>query len=259
MRSTAGKGLLTMLLLAAGTLAACHSPAAGVAAPVPSETPSAQVTSAPATSAATLAPAPTRAKPTVSKAGLNYFFTVAIGAEYGDKSSVVTSWNWPVVSIRAHGGSAKSRSCLNKVISDFNALTATTDLRLTKGAADIELHFAPVSRFRALDPDYVKGNDGFFSVRWSDSYTITRASVLVRSSGISEGIRCHLIREELTQSMGMMRDSGRYKDSIFYSKYLPATNRYSALDKEVIRLMYGGVVRAGDDKKAITAKVTVKK
>jgi hypothetical protein len=52
------------------------------------------------------------------------------------------------------------------VISDFNALTATTDLRLTQApSADITIHFAPVSRFRALEPAYVRGNDGFAHAR----------------------------------------------------------------------------------------------
>ncbi|RSM74257.1 hypothetical protein DMB66_02285 [Actinoplanes sp. ATCC 53533] len=69
--------------------------------------------------------------------------------------------------VRVHGGSGKSGSCLNTVISDFNARTATTDLKLTKDPADVELYFAPVSKFRSLASDYVAGNDGFFSIKWS--------------------------------------------------------------------------------------------
>ncbi|SNY40475.1 hypothetical protein [Paractinoplanes atraurantiacus] len=71
-------------------------------------------------------------------------------------------WDQPVVTVRARGGSAKSRSCLDKVISDFNGLTATTDLKVVPGAADIEVYFGTESRFRAIEPHYVSGNDGFF-------------------------------------------------------------------------------------------------
>ncbi|WP_164842517.1 DUF2927 domain-containing protein [Actinoplanes solisilvae] len=258
MRSTAGRNLLPVLLLACTALVACRSPTAGNAAPVTSATPSAP---APATTT-TPEPAPAtskaRPKPTISKAGLNYFFDIALGSEYGKKRTVVAMWNWKTVSIRVHGGSAKSRSCLNKVIADFNALTATTDLRLTTSAADIELHFTPVSKMRSLNSRYAKGNDGFFSAQWND-YAINRGTVLIRTTGISEGIRCHLIREELTQVMGLMRDSAKYRDSVFYSRYTPAPTRYSALDKEVIRLLYSGAVEPGDSRKTVTAKVTVKK
>nr|BFE70657.1 hypothetical protein GCM10020092_039580 [Actinoplanes digitatis] len=167
-------------------------------------------------------------------------------------------WAKPEVGIRVHGGSAKSRSCLNKVISDFNSLTATTDLKLTKGAADIELHFAPVAKFRSLEPWYISGNDGYVAARWADGYTITSANVLIRSSGISERIRCHLIREELTQGMGMLRDSDKYPESIFYGQYWSAPTRYSALDKEVIRLLYSGAVGPGDDKARVKKAVTVR-
>lgn len=196
-------------------------------------------------------------KPKISKAGLSYFFTIALGTEYGGKSISVVRWERPVAMVRVHGGSGKSRSCLNTVISDFNALTATTDLRLTKGPADIELYFAPVSKFRSLDSSYVAGNDGFVSMKWSYN-VITTATVLIRTTGIGEGVRCHLIREELTQAMGLGRDSNKYPSSVFYGKYWSAPTRYSKLDREIIRLLYSGAVYPGDTKNDVTRAVTVK-
>jgi hypothetical protein len=59
---------------------------------------------------------PGRAEPTISKAGLDYFYAAAIGAEMGTKADVITLWNWPVVTVRVHGGSARSTSCVKKVI-----------------------------------------------------------------------------------------------------------------------------------------------
>jgi hypothetical protein len=258
-----GKRLVPVLLIASAALGACSSPARGtsvattpVTSPAASATQPTTPTSSPAP--AKPAPSPSPAKPKISKAGLDYFFAIALGAEYGDKLSVVTRWTEPQVTVRVHGSARKSRSCLNKVISDFNALTRTTDLKLTTSPADIELYFAPLSRFRSIEPAYVSGNDGFFSMHYSDAYAITSANVLIRSSGIGAGIRCHLIREELTQTMGLARDSGKYPGSVFYGKYHPAPTRYSTLDKEIIRLLYRGVIRPGDDRKAVTKAVTVK-
>ncbi|WP_433794081.1 DUF2927 domain-containing protein [Actinoplanes sp. CA-252034] len=82
--------------------------------------------------------------------------------------------------------------------------------------------------------------------------------MLIRSTGISESMRCHLIREELTQSMGMLQDSRKYRDSIFQADYGRATVRCSAIDKEVIRLLYRGTVFRGQDRKTIRNAVTVR-
>ncbi|XVU21962.1 DUF2927 domain-containing protein [Actinoplanes sp. CA-054009] len=194
----------------------------------------------------------------ISKAGLAYFLEVAFGADLGDDDQAVTMWDQPVVTVRVRGGSAKSRSCLNKVIADFNGLTATTDLKVVSGAPDIEVYFGSESRFRVVEPHY-SGDDGFFYLYWSGRHEITKANVFVRSSGVSEKERCHLIRMGLTGAMGPAKSSRKYRDSVFYDGYGTTPTRYSALDKEVIRLMYGGTVRPGDDKGVVRQTVTVTK
>ncbi|WP_306205959.1 DUF2927 domain-containing protein [Actinoplanes sp. RD1] len=251
------RGMLPMLLLTSVALAACTPPAAGSSAPAsPSAAPPASTPPAPVTPSAS--PSRTPPKPAVTKAGLAYFFSIALGSEYGAKSAPVIRWTKPRVTVRVHGKPTKSaRTCLDKVVTDFNALSRSTDLALTTGPADIDLHFAPLATFKSLEPDYVTGNDGFVHVEWNGFSSITRANVLIRSSGLSPGIRCHLIREELTQGMGLLRDSNKYPGSIFYGRYLPAPTRYSKLDKEVIRLLYSDAVRPGDDKAAVTRAVRV--
>jgi hypothetical protein len=253
-RSTTGRVALSMLLLAPLALAACKAPAheatAGPSAVV-SRPPSPVVSAPPST------PPPAPVKPKISKAGLDYFYTVALGVASGDKYTVVTKWAEPEVTVRVHGGDAKSRSCLNTVISDFNALTATSDLKLTSSAADIELHITKVSKFKSIMPQYRAGNDGFVHVQWSGLHHITSAIVLIRATGNNATDRCHLIREQLTEGMGLLGNTGKYPRSIFYNKYYPVVTRYSAIDKEVIRLLYSDAVQPGDDKKSVRAAVTV--
>ncbi|UQU63364.1 DUF2927 domain-containing protein [Couchioplanes caeruleus] len=216
-------------------------------------------TPGPSPSTTPTADKPKTPKPKIDRAALNYFFKIALGAEYGDDIHVVTRWMKPVVTVRVAGKpSAADRDCLGRVVSDFNRLTATTDLKLTTSAtADIRVHFAPVSRFKSLEPNYVPDNDGFFHVDWSAGYIITNANVLIRTTGISPRIRCHLIREELTQSTGLMRDADDHPSSVFYGQYWSAPTRYSALDQKLIKLLYGGAIQPGDTKKMITAAVTV--
>jgi hypothetical protein len=254
-RSAAGR-VLPILLSTYLALAACDSPAAHPLPSTPATAPSASAAPSPTTPSPSASPSPPPVKPKVRKAALAYFLAIGIGAEYGDKVKVVTMWSRPVVTVRVHGGNAASKRCLNTVIADFNALTTTTDLRVSTNPADIELHFAPLSKFRSILPGYPSGNDGYVDVRWNGFYIIQRATVLIRSTGISERIRCHLIREELTQGMGLLRDSYKYPESIFYQAYTSPT-RYAAIDKEVIRLLYSGAIQPGDDKKAIAKAVSV--
>ncbi|GAA0505551.1 hypothetical protein Ade02nite_71870 [Paractinoplanes deccanensis] len=247
--------LLPMLLAASVVLTGCtapahsatlsHSPAASSPAPSPS------VTTEPA-------PPPAPVKPTISKKGLDYFFTVALGAETGDKSDVVGFWNWAEVSVALHGADSASTACAKKTIADFNALTASTDLKLTTGTADIDVHIASSSKLRALDSDYGRGDDGYVEAQWSYDHVYQKGKVLIRSTGMTDRERCHTMRAELTQAMGFLNDSGNVRDSVLQDDYERPLAQYTALDKEVIRLLYSGALTPGDNRKTVTGKVTVK-
>ena len=47
----------------------------------------------------------------------------------------------------------------------------------------------------------------------------------------------HILREELTQSLGLFNDSEKYENSIFYDGYSTVTE-YSEIDKELIDMLY---------------------
>ena len=47
----------------------------------------------------------------------------------------------------------------------------------------------------------------------------------------------HLLREELTQSLGFFNDSWLYPESIFYQGWTDVTE-YSEMDKEIIKMLY---------------------
>jgi hypothetical protein len=80
--------------------------------------------------------------------------------------------------------------------------------------------------------------------------------VLIRTTGISDTTRCHLIREERTQGTGLLRDSNQYPDSIFYRRYSSPT-RYSNLDKQVVSLLYSGAIWPGYSQAQVTAAAQV--
>jgi hypothetical protein len=179
-----------------------------------------------------------------STADIIYFKEIALGAEYGSAAKpVVTRWPDKTVLIRVNGNiDENSRTCLNAVIMDFNNLSTTTQLQiLEKDRGDIVIDFAPDADFSRLEPNYVPVNRGFFW-KWYSNCRITRAHILISTAGdLTHSQRCHLIREELTQSLGLSQDSLRYPDSMFYGGWTDTT-RYSIMDETIIRMLYNSGV-----------------
>ena len=54
----------------------------------------------------------------------------------------------------------------------------------------------------------------------------------------------HLLREELTQSLGMAKDSFLYQASIFQQAWT-TTEEYAEIDRDVIRLLYHPEMQVG--------------
>lgn len=139
-----------------------------------------------------------------------------------------------------------------KVISELNELVGDLELELVQGNANVDIHFEPESKFRSILPGYVPGNTGFFWVWWHGS-DIYEATVLIASDQwVPQQIRSHLIREELTQALGLMRDSYSYPESIFYQDWTSVTE-YSDIDREIIRILYLDDVVAGMTREDVLA------
>lgn len=191
-----------------------------------------------------------------SQKTIDYFNEVALGSEYGDTGPRVAKWEVASVALKVNGTpSASDAICLDKVIADFNAISTETKLYITKGSSNANIYFAPEAEFKNIISNYVPTNMGYFSVNWTGSRSITSASILISTTGINEVEKCHLIREETTQSMGIMKDSHSYSDSIFYDDWT-YVNAYSEIDKDVIKLLYGGNgLKPNDDKDTVASKV----
>ena len=180
----------------------------------------------------------------VSAEALEYFLEVALGVEYGSSSQVILKWSRDPT-IQVHGTpTADDLDTLSRVISELNELVGGIRLDLVQENATVDIHFEPESRFASILPDYVSGNQGFFWTWW-DGPEIVRAKVLIASDqAVSQVARSHLIREELTQALGLMQDSYRYPKSIFYAGWTTVTE-YADIDREVIRMLYVDSVAAG--------------
>ena len=183
------------------------------------------------------------ATPPDRTAVVSYFQEIAFGTEFGTNAPVIRKWDLNL-EIKVHGvPKQKDKETLNQVISELNEILGSERLRLVDDNANVDIHFASVSQFPTIEPTYVPGSDGFVWMWWRAN-EIHRATILISTDLVSQNARSHLIREELTQALGLAQDSYTYPESIFYQPWTETTS-YMAIDRELIRLLYLDEVVAG--------------
>ena len=202
---------------------------------------------------------------------VGYFLEVALGSEHGSDDPIIRKWpeNSRIQVIVGVDGSITrdDEETLAAVIEELNELISASGTRLvrvdpTSGSGyqecsdidsyDIKICFGPQSKFADIDPEYVPGSDGFVTVWWWDhgdnlGYAHTAIVPIDNGPQISQTLRSHLIREELTQAMGLLQDSELDPESVFFQGF-SRTTQYTALDRDVIRLLYHPLVRPGMDR-----------
>lgn len=224
-------------------LSAAATPAPTVIAPPVTVRPNPSVRPTPAVN-----PTPTANRYTTEQ--INYFLEIALGSEFGG-SAPIRKWNEPI-RIRVTGNpTLADRQSLQAVINDLNRLVQGISLTIDNNNPNVEVIFAPEPEFRRYEPDYQPTNLGFFWAQWNRD-TLNRARILISTTGVTQQERSHLIREELTQSLGLMQDSYRYPDSIFYQAWTDPT-QYSSIDQAVISMLYRPEIRPGMTRSQVEA------
>jgi hypothetical protein len=175
---------------------------------------------------------------------IDYFAEVALGTEFGGSAAVVARWARPM-RVKVNGAPTPADlQTLRQVVQDLNAILGDGRVSIVERDPNVNLHFVPRRRFAEVNPDYVSGNEGFVTVFWDAEFRIYRGTVLITTEGISQRERSHLIREELTQGLGLLKDSNRYPESIFYQPWTD-TQFYAPIDRTLIRMLYHPALRPG--------------
>ena len=190
---------------------------------------------------------PRRSQPNqFTQAQVDYFMEVALGSEWGTSNQTVRKWNQNL-RIKVSGSRTnEDNATINRVIGELNELIDGSGIQLTldNNNPNVEIIYAPETEFSRLEPNYVPGNLGFFWTYWNGG-SLNRARILITSTNrVTQRERSHLLQEELTQVMGLMRDSWRYQDSIFYQGWTDA-NHYTADDRAIIQILYLTNIRPG--------------
>lgn len=180
------------------------------------------------------------------QAALDYFRVIAGSSEFGGGGGELHRWTNDL-RIGVFGDPTPAdRTALAAVVDDLNEIIDTVEIITVESDPNIEMHFAPVDDFASIEPNYVEGNMGYVYIWWGDDGSVYRGRVLISTTGLTPEERAHLIREELTQSLGLLNDSWDYPESIFYQGWTDITE-YAPIDRAVIEMLYRPEVSAGMD------------
>jgi len=168
---------------------------------------------------------------------VDYLQEIAFGFEYGSASEVIRKWGEnPRLKIFGTP-TQQDLTVLESLISDLNALMAEVQVELVDSDPTVEVHFAEVAVFPSILPSYVPGNTGYFSIWFNELEQIYRSVVLIASDEGDQEVRSHILREEVTQMLGLGRDSWTYMSSIFYQGWT-TTQEYAPIDEALIEMLY---------------------
>jgi hypothetical protein len=195
---------------------------------------------------------PSRSVSPYSAEQIDYFLEVALGNEFGGGSARIKKWQGPI-RIKVNGSpTAEDSRTLQQVINEINELAnGAVQLAVDDNNPNVQIYFVPESQFKRYEPNYRPRNLGFFWARWNQNI-IQNSNILITTTGVTQKERSHLIREELTQTLGLMKDSYRYRDSIFYQGWTDPTE-YSEIDRAVVQMLYLPKIRPGMTRAEVVA------
>lgn len=182
---------------------------------------------------------------------IDYFNEIAFGLEYG-KSGVIHKWDKPEITISVKGDPAEEHiKELNEVMDELSDLT-NINFKIVDKNPDIRIYFINHSEFNKYitNKNTAEQNWGYFYLWWRSNNEIYRSNIYIAIDKGTIESQLHLIREELTQCMGLMNDSYSYEDSIFYQGW-GTVREYSGVDKTVIKLLYNPKIKPGMTKSRI--------
>lgn len=173
---------------------------------------------------------------------IRYFNEIVLSTEFSsEKNSNPSKWKSDMNIFVINEKPEELMSELNKIVGELNDIIDPININIVDNRSDANfiICFGSQSEYNDLDPStvgYTEGNWGLFSV--NSGSTIKEGTMYV------DIYRCeslngqkHLLREELTQSLGLFNDSYRYSKSIFQQDWTETTE-YEPIDIKLIEMLY---------------------
>jgi hypothetical protein len=174
----------------------------------------------------------------------SYFKEIALELEFSDlvKTEPVR-WTEDMHIFLEENATPLIRKELNRIVGELNELINPIEISIVnkKSEANCHIYFDDVNGFlkniseanREKTRERLNVNCGYFSSGNNNAYLHID---LAKIDGDTDAQK-HLLREELTQCLGLFNDSWSYPESMFYQGWTHTTD-YAEIDKRLIDLLY---------------------
>ncbi|RMG69219.1 MAG: DUF2927 domain-containing protein [Bacteroidetes bacterium] len=192
---------------------------------------------------------------------IRYFKEIALGFENGNASEITRKWQTPMRILIEGTPDSSILAKVHQAVDTLNRLA--TDgffIEIVENTAyDCLLFFGSTTDFIDSFPDaedQLAGNFAIFNVWWNDD-VINRARIFIDTERPSLAQQESLVLEEITQVLGLGKDSPRYPNSIFYERPNNGgfAREFAEIDKELVRLLYHPEMDIGLDALAVDARL----
>ena len=179
------------------------------------------------------------------------FFDVSLNTVFGDENVRIKKWEQNVKIFIKNPDQKILIDEFEKIKDEINELSGTISLERVydEAQANFVIFFSNEEEYsnyeKKVKKRYLKNNWAYNWIKWNSNSEIYEASMYVDIFRI-EDIACqkHLLREKLTQSLGMISHCDKYENSIFFNKWR-CTTSYSKMDKDLIRLFFSPQIKTG--------------
>ena len=166
-----------------------------------------------------------------------YFNEVVLNTEFDGPRSQAFKWKKDMKIYVEGEYSQELNSELDRIVGELNDIINTIEIEIvsTPSEANMFVYFGTPDGYKSQHPNVIRSrldsNWGYFLVDGNGGslyVDIYRANLQEQK---------HLLREELTQSLGLFNDSNKYPESIFYQDWT-TTTEYAQIDRELIDMLY---------------------
>ena len=130
-----------------------------------------------------------------------------------------------------------------RLLPELNIYMETAQFVPAKSAEDVKFWIIlgdeeVFLKLRPVAEPYLADNYGLFWCNWDKNSVMTSCTTYVDTERAEDpALQKHLLREEITQALGLMNDSPQFSDSMFYSRF-SLTSQFSYRDVWSIYELY---------------------
>ncbi|MDY6800609.1 MAG: DUF2927 domain-containing protein [Bacteroidota bacterium] len=168
-----------------------------------------------------------------SEEELFYFYQLAFEREFQSTNHKLCLWTRNVSMELIGEHTCEDSAEVARIKTELNELIDPIELNIVKNNGNLKIYYVDHNYFNSLFP-ITLNTRGYFAVKWNRFFP---RGIIFVDKNQSLLKRRHIVREEITQALGLMNDSQLYKKSVFYQGNSNITE-YTEIDKQMIRLLY---------------------